>query len=463
MRSLSALTVLGVLALGWPAITAAQTERRIEEKARAALQPTEQEILAGERRFVLDYGLWVNHLFTKLINDDNDETTDDATSATYAIDPRFWLRATLRPPADGSYANEHSLYLRFKDPLTWREPSDANGSFDQDGPHVDYAFLTLDIRPVWLQIGRRLYQAGQGLAYSNVGDGIELQATFPTWSLVGFASRSVPHEANIDLSVPGGKHSGRTFYGIEGRYIGIPNRGVYGYVVFQRDDGDEEPDDLTREYDYDSQYFAIGSEGTAVANVRYAAELILETGESFTSVTDEQKDIQAWAMDVSLVYDVQAPMQPTLYGEYAFGSGDSDRVNVTNTVGGNLAGKDTNFLYFGFLPTGYALSPRVSNLRMIKVGAAIKPLERFSRFKDLTTSVDVYRYYKDESKGGIFDPQASGDDDDVGFEIDLTLSWPIVSDLSLDIEYGHFQPGDAYPVATDDPSEYFSVALTSTF
>ena len=134
-------------------------------------------------------------------------------------------------------------------------------------------------------------------------------------------------------------------------------------------------------------------------------------------------------------------------------------------MGGNLAGDDTNFLYFGFLPTGYALSPRVSNLRMLKVGAALKPFERTSRFnlKELTASVDLYRYMKDESAGAIFDFQASDDDHDVGYEIDITLSWPILSDLSVSLEYGHFEPGDAYPAAIDDATEYFSVGLTTTF
>lgn len=462
------LMVAGAVLLGWSSLVGAQSpegERRIEEKARLALRPTEQEILEGESRFAFDYGIWMNHLFINFINDDNNDAVDDLTSATFAIDTRLWIRATMRPSADSGATNEHSIYLRFKDPLTWREPSDSNGSFDQDGPHVDYAFLTLDFQPLVVQAGRRLFQAGQGLSYSNVGDGVELMLSGSTWSLMGFASRSLPHEINVDLSVPGGKHSGRTFLGVEGRYIGFIGKGLYSYAVFQYDDGDEEPDDLTREYDYDSQYFGFGSEGTVISNLRYATELILQTGTSFTSGTNERRNIEAWAMDMSLVYDMQVPMQPTLYGEYAFGSGDSDRVNVTDSVGGNLAGRDTNFSYFGFLPTGYALSPRLSNLRMLKVGAALKPFDRVSRFnlKDLTISVDFYRYLKDEAKGGIFDLDATEDDDNVGFEIDLTLSWQILSDLTVDVEYGHFEPGDAYPATGEDDAEYFSVAITTTF
>lgn len=438
-------------------------ERRIEEEAWQALEPTEREILKGEKRLLLDYGFWVNQRYSDFTDDDNNSDAVDATNKTYALDQRFWLRATLRPPFEGGYANEHSLYFRLKDKHTWRDPTDANGRYDWNGPHVDYLFLNLDLRPYQLQVGRRLYGIGQGIAYSNLGDGIELSASFPTWNLMGLVSRTLPHEDNLDQSVPGGKKSGRTYYGIEVKYIGIPNHGLYGYVLIQRDDGEEHPENAAQDFDYDSEYYAAGSEGKIIGNLRYAAELIFETGNSFTSTTNLKEEIQAWATNVGLTYDLQIPTQPTLYAEYAFGSGDSDRTNVTDTTSGNAVGDDTNFLYFGYLPTGYVLSPRLSNLKMIKGGASLKPLERIDFFKELTLAFDYYRYFKDESKGGIFDAQANESDRDIGFEVDFTLSWQILSDLGVAIEYGHFEPGDAYPASTNNNADYFSFHVTTTF
>jgi len=435
----------------------------MEEKARTALDPTELAILKREKRLVVDYGFWTNHLVSDFKDDDNDSNASDATDLTYSLDQRFWLRTTLRPPADGSYENEHSVYARFKDKLTWRDPADANGRFDQDGPHVDYLFLSLDLRPCWIQVGRRLFNVGQGIAYSDVGDGIEFLLASSTWSLMGLVSRTIPHQGNVDQSVPGGKNSGRTFYAVEGRYLGIPNHGVFGYVLFQRDDHDEDPDDLSQDYEYNSEYFGMGTEGKLFTNLRYAAELILETGNGFTSGTNQERSVQAWATDVSLTYDVQLPTHPTLSGEYAFGSGDSDRINVTDTINGNVVGRDTNFLYFGYLPTSYALSPRLSNLHMLKAGMALKPMEGIPLFKELRVSADYYYFFKDEPKGGIFDLQASEADRDVGSEIDLTLSWAILSDMTLAIEYGHFEPNDAYPLATNNNIDYFSVGVTTTF
>lgn len=448
---------------GASAQPAQQAQRRHDEQARMALDPAELEVLQKEQRLVLDYGLWVNQLFTDFADDDNDADAPDATDETFAIDERFWARATLRPPAGSASTNEHSVYVRLKNKNTWRDPSDVHGRHDWNGPHVDYLFLTADLRPWLLQAGRRYYSVGQGIAYSNVNDGAELMYSAATWSLMGFVSRTLPHEDNVDLSVPGGKKSGRTFYGLEGKFLGIPNHGVYGYTVWQRDDSDENPDDPIRDYDYNSEYVGVGTEGKLFANLRYTTEFILETGESVTSVTQQQQDIRAWAMDLSATYDVQLPTQPTLYAEYAFGSGDADRNNVTDTVDGNAVGKDRNFLYFGYLPTGYALSPRLSNLRMLKAGMAFKPLERLPRFKDLSVSVDVYRYFKDEPAGAIFDFEASQRDRDVGYEVDLTLAWQILSDVSLAIEYGRFEPGAAYPSGTNDETTYFSAGVTTTF
>ena len=459
------LIVLGLLIFLFPHGADAQTteERRIEEDAWEALEPTELAILKAEKRLVIDYGIWINHRFTDFNDDDNDATAADVTDKTYALDQRFWMRATLRPSVDGGDGNGHSLYLRLKNKETWRDPADANGRYDWSGPHTDYLYLSLDLHPHALQVGRRYYSVGQGIAYSNVHDGIELFASFSDWSVMGFVSRTLPHDDNLDQSVPGGKESGRTFYGIEGKYIGIPNHGLYGYLLSQRDDGEERPENTTQDFDYDSEYFALGSEGKLFANLRYAAEAILETGKGFTSVANQKEDVRAWATDVSLTYDVQVPTQPTLYAEYAFGSGDSDRTNVTDTVSGNGSDTDTNFLYFGYLPTGYALSPRLSNLHMMKGGISLKPLEKVSFFKELSISLDLYHYFKDESKGGIFDAQASQANRDIGYEIDLTLSWQMLSDLALAMEYGHFEPGKAYPPATNSNTDYLSLGVTTTF
>jgi hypothetical protein len=138
-------------------------------------------------------------------------------------------------------------------------------------------------------------------------------------------------------------------------------------------------------------------------------------------------------------------------------------MSVTNTQNGNTSKKDTNFLYFGYLDTGYALSPELSNLHVYRVGLELSPFEKCAVLKRLKTNINYYRYYKDKSSGGIGDTDATQASSDIGSEIDASLDWKIFSDLSLTLQYGHFMPGDAYPGATSKSEDYFSASTTLQF
>lgn len=442
-----------------------EEQRRIEEEKIKALRKTELEILKGEDRFVLDYGGWIDFRSDNYNEDDNNSATVDSLDDEYSLDVRFWIKGTLKPPAGTSYENEHSIYVRVKDIQSIERRSDDDEDYDHDGPHLDYAYLVLDARPIWLEIGRRYFSVGQGISYSNVNDGIELSTSFQDLNLKALVSHTLPHEDNIDASVPGwGKGSDRTYYGVEATYLGIPDQGIYGYFLMQRDDSDEWPnDDPAHDYTYDSEYYGLGAQGKILPGVHYWAEIIKETGESYIYESNEKKDVDAWGGDFGVSCDLDIYSHPNLSFEYAFGSGDEDRTSVTDTLDGNISGDDENFLYFGYLPAGYALSPRLSNLHFYKGGVLIKPLEIFHIFRNLSVGADYYKYWKDEEAGGIYDVDATLSDDDIGSEIDLRVSWQILSDLSCSLEYGYFMPGDAYPDSADDCEEYLSITTTFTF
>ena len=204
-------------------------------------------------------------------------------------------------------------------------------------------------------------------------------------------------------------------------------------------------------------------QGEATGNLYYHAEIIRESGRSYVFENNDKKDIDAWAGVFGIDYDLQTYSHPRVTFEYAFGSGDSDRMSVTDTQYGNSSGDDKNFLYFGYIPTGYALFPRLSNLHFYKVGVSFNPLEKQPLFKNFQLGVDYYRYYKDKSSGGIYDTEASQSDDDIGSEIDLTIRWQIFSDMSCSLQYGHFHPADAYPDSTKDSEDYFSISMALTF
>ncbi|MBN3037877.1 MAG: alginate export family protein [Candidatus Omnitrophica bacterium] len=442
----------------------AQEERRIEQEKRDVLAETELQILKGEKSLLFDCGGWVDYRYDNYTDDDNDSSSADTLDDEFSADVRLWLKAIFRPAADTAYTNEHSLYVRLKNLIIERRPGDLAGGYDNDGPHLDYGYLVLDFNPLWFELGRRYFSVGRGIAYSNVNDGSAVFLELEDLSIKGFFAHTLPHEDNVDASVPGwDKESDRNFYGLETSYNVTENHDLYGYIVVQRDDSGEDPDEPRHNYTYNSQYFGLGLEGAITQNTNYWAELIRQTGESYIFDNNQRADVDAWAGDFGMMYNWDVYSRPSLYVEYAFGTGDADRESVTDTQGGNTQGDDTNFLYFGYLPAGYTLSPRLSNIHFIKAGAILNPLEKFRFFKNFSFGVDCYRYFKYKEGGGIYDVDATLNDTDIGFEVDLTLNWQVFSDLKCSLQYGTFSPGDAYPDNTDDREEYLYTGFTFTF
>ncbi|MFC1666333.1 alginate export family protein [Candidatus Omnitrophota bacterium] len=438
----------------------AERDRRIEEEKRLTLQETEQRVLEKEDRFAFDWGGWINHRFDNYHNDDNDRLTEDVIDHTNSIDTRLWLKAVLRNPLDSSGEFEHSLYIRLKDYYIHRRPDDN----DRDGPHLDYAYLTLDFQPLWFRLGRGYFDVGRGIACSNVNDGAELFLIIPKWKFNLFLSQTLPHEDNIDISVPGyDKESDRVFYGFESTYFLNETNNVYGFFLMQRDSSDEDPENTSQDYTYDSEYTGVGVDGEAWGKIKYWGEFIMQTGQSYTTGTNEQRDISAWAGNVGIKYETEVYSHPAVSFEYALGSGDPDRSSVTNTQNGNTSGDDNNFLYFGYIETGYALSPLLSNLEFYKLQASFKPLEQCQIFKRLTMDISYYLYRKDEETGAIYDLDATENDADIGKEIDVRIFWQAFSDLSFEVQYGHFYPGDAYPASTNDSEEYLAFSTSLAF
>ena len=444
-----------------------QKARRVEEGKRTALDflsGQEQKILLNESRLMLDYGGWLDIRHEDFQDTDNDSNTRDTLASSFSIDPRFWTRFIIKPPADGSYPNEHVIYLRVKHLYIERRPFDQNDGHDHDGPHLDYAYAVIDLRPFSMEIGRRYYMVGQGIAHGNVNDGAELNLTLNNWTIKGFVSHTLPNEDNIDTSVPNFEKDGdRTYYAVEATYVGLYDHGIYSYFLCQRDGNGNYPSDPLHDFTYDSEYVGVGLQGKLLPQMHYWAEVIRETGKSRVFETRETKNIHAWGVDVGITYDLDVYSKPNFTFEYAFGSGDADRMSVTDTENGNLSGDDNNFLSFGYLPAGFAFSPRLSNLHFLKWSILAKPLEKYKRFRNLTLGIDYYRYFKDKKNGSIYDGDAVLAARDVGSELDLRLAWKMLSDLSWTIEYGHFMPGDAYAGSANDSEKYFSIGTTLTF
>lgn len=441
-----------------------EQSRRVEEDKREKLQSAESKILAEEDRFLFEWGGWIDMRYDQYNEDDNDASVKDTLSATSSIDTRFWIQAVLKPPPDDPDPHYHSLYVRVKNIATITSPEDVNVTYDNEGPLLDQGYIVLDYQPWSIEFGRRYFSVGQGITYGNVHDGIEANATFADWNVKGFFAHTQPHEDNIDLSVPGAlKKSDRSFYGLEARYIGILGHGIYGYGLVQRDSSNEDPINFDQDFTYNSEHTGLGLQGKLLPQMNYWAEVVHQSGKSYIFGSNDKQNIHAWAGDFGVTYNWDVYSQPNFSLQYSFGSGDPDRANVTDTQFGNTLGQDNNFLYFGYLPTGFALSPRLSNIHVYKAGVLLKPLENTERFRNLSVGIDYYHFLKDVNSGGISDLEATVTDKDIGDEINVSVSWQFLSDATLTLQYGYFMAGDAFPDSSDDSETYFSSDLTLTF
>ncbi len=441
-----------------------QIDRRLQEEKRISLQQAELRPIYQAPRLLMEYGGWLNYQFIDYDNYDNDAASLDGLNHVHSADLRFWLKATLMPKETSLSETEHSLYLRFKDYYAEKRGANPGEAFDHDGPHLDYAYVTSVMNLFRFEVGRRYFNMGKGIAYSSVHDGMQLNYLKPGWNVGLLASHTLPHEDNVDTSVPGyDKNSDRYFYGLGVGYAKIKNRQLYGYLLVQRDESNQRPENSSQHFDYQSEYLGLGINGKVTPSLKYWVEVIKQTGTSRVFGSNEKKNIEAWAMDAEVNYRPNILFNPRFSFEYAFGSGDADRVNVTDTEFGNTSGDDENFQYFGYLSTGFALAPRLSNLHMIRCSVEINPFEKSKRFKELLVGVDYYEFYKHRKAGGISDLEASVSAPHIGSEIDFFLEWPLLSDCDLNVQFGHFMPADAYDASANSSENFLLVSLIHTF
>ncbi|MDD5005597.1 MAG: alginate export family protein [Candidatus Omnitrophica bacterium] len=430
-----------------------------KELERIAIKPAKK----GET-IAFRYGGWFNSIYRSYENLDNDKSTVDTIHNSWLNDMRLWFKFTL--------FDKYAAYFRIKNYYVSRSTDTGYTGIgdDYDGPHLDMGYITLNFNekesPITATLGRQYVYIGRGIAYSATHDGVKI-----TWKpshlfIKSFFTLTKPNEDNIDISVPNYEKNGeRTFMGTEISYLDIPHTIIYIYGLIQKDRNNQNTN--TQNYDYNSRYFGIGLEGGIERNFGYWAEIIKETGKDFTdaqAVKLDKRNINALALDLGLKYYFRNRFKPKFEFEYAYGSGDNDRTMVDYTRGGgNRYGDDKNFLYFGNFYGGYALSPKLSNLKAWKIESSVVPFNGYKFLKDLVVGIKYWFYRKDKASGGIYDTDATLPHKDIGQELNLYFYWKIAKNKYWSCRYGIFFPGKSYPVATQTDTKYFYTGLTVTF
>lgn len=412
------------------------------------------------------HGVWFSSSYRLYRNLDHDKERKDFLRSIPYQDLRLWM-SYLFNPQTLFYARGRASYGR---PDTG--PDNSGNGEDFEGPHLENLFIhyTPPIKAPFelaATLGRQFLYMGRGIVSSDIYDAVRLETTFERAYAFGFISKTLPHADNLDFSAPDFRKDGRRFFwGGEAGFFPSRNTSLYAYALFQRDDTDSDSNPA-QNYRYDSEYYGAGLTHSLSKEWNLWFEGIAERGESHIDrgrmASGGTSDIRAWAYLAGIKVEAPIPLRPALELEQAYGSGDEDRTSVTNTKGGDLDGRDKNFLHFGTYFGGYALSPRLSNVHVTKLSFSFKPLYFLRETKELACGAKFFLYRKDEPGGGISDIFADAHDSDIGQEIDLFVHWKLTDHLKATTRFGLFYPGGAFPSSTDAPIQYLFLRLTLSY
>lgn len=410
--------------------------------------------LPDSDEYARESGGWLTLSLLRLNDLDHDHNTPDLLKQVLIEDLRVWAGGDITEHM-GGYLRVRAVNIGY----TTAPGAVAPDTKTEQGFDVDLAYLDFDLGGrTNLRVGRQFARVGRGLVLALDLDGAQVEHEFRRYVYRYFLGQTVPRDLNIDNSIVGfNKSTQQRFFGTgEVEYTNQRGQTFYGYVAIQKDNSkSKDPTQSARPFRYDSDYLGFGTRGSFNALLHYYMEGVLEGGKAMADVAgDPRVKIDAGALVAGLLYYPIHRWRPVGSLEYAHGSGDSTRASVTNTFGGKFAAtNDNNFLYFGVYDGGLALSPRLSNLDVLRFGYQIRPLPKPKReLPELVLGTKLSLYWKDLPGGIISDPVALLLSRDIGFGADLYSSYRPFSDVSFLLQYGRFEPGLAYPIGANDRS-----------
>ncbi len=453
----------GVLAAGasrvraQPAQSFFQRQRFIDEETRRRLDadvPAQQKVL-------LEYGGYFIPQWQQY-----DDVRDQANVRT--MDLRLWGQAVID--------DAHRIFARMVLAHTNFGPGDSPFSWNTDveGPNLDQGFYELHLSraiekaggepwpvDVRMTLGRQFVEFGQGLTLSQVLDGGTVRVESADLRFTGLAANTIESRNNIDRSPAVADHMNRFFMGFQVEYLGLDYHRPFFYYIRQNDNTDPQPPNQPQDYEYDSTYIGLGSTGELHQDLRYGTELVFETGHGQNAALGGRNRIRAFAYDQLFEYFVRTPHEPVVSAQYTLAGGDNDRLIATDTLGGNTDGVDNAFLGFGYVNTGYAFAPEVTNLQMLRLGGRLKPLPATEGFEDLEVGTDFFAYWRQKKGAPVSDFRANVQDRDLGHEVDVYANWKVFSDLSVMLRYGRFWTGDAF--GDEEARDYMYAGMIYSF
>lgn len=397
----------------------------------------------------------------------------------------------LFQPEVGLYARAtidevHSFFIRAR--FQYRDFGDGD-SFDGEGdgwtkPFVDRYWYELDMTRAFardtvdpnhslrVRVGRQFVDWGAGLALSENLFAVRPVMTLDRWTFEGLAGITPTDESVVDFDTSRNRFNrdtARGFFGGRVAYRTPTSHELYAYYLRSQDYNDDPQHARatiipgTYDFEYNANYFGIGARGSVGTSLLYLAEFVYQTGESQADPLrsfQRAEDISAYAARAQLTYLLRDKHRTRIEGEFLIASGDDDRLVSTDTIGGNLRNTDDNaFNSLGYVNTGLAFSPALSNLVSLRIGASSFPLTDVNGFDRLQFGADVLVSFKLDEDAPI--DEATESDAYLGTELDFSVNYAITSDLSLTARYGLFFGGEA--IAAEDFRQFVFVGVTLSF
>lgn len=462
------LLVAGALALGAgraaAQVPAAERLRLIQDRARVELRDRYLKLPAPTGTQT-DVGAWITLTGLDLRDDDHQSNVPDLIQHVLVQDYRVWISQVYSKDLK-MYGRARKLAFGFGTLPGTPEPDTAI----QEKVEVDLLFLDIDMgRGFAGRPGRQFQRVGRGLTLSADLDGLEFSHTGEGWRHRAFGGSSLRRDPNLDTSVVGFDRgtAKRDFALVESEYRTVNGPRYYGYGVLQHDRSRSlNPVQAARPFRYHSEYLGVGAEGRVSQSLHYYLEGVRQTGDTLADIASSPRvKIRAGGALAGLLYYPRGDWHPLATLEYGWGSGDARRGSVTSVFGGKQTGTtDENFLYFGAFDGGLALSPRLSNLHVVRLGYQVKPRPTGARIlPEVLVGGKVSAYFKDDPDGVISDPLPALASSRVGTGVDLFVAARPVSDFSLLAQVGRFMPGAAYPATVQDASNRILLTTTLSF
>ncbi len=385
------------------------------------------------------------------------DLTDNVSTVINLVNQRDWNSDTLDTAGSAS--------------------SDATNEFDIE---LDLAYVQMKeifYSPLTLTIGRQDLWFGRGFIIGNNNtawdqqgitqadeysvttafDAARATLDFNPWTLDFVYSKihegSLNPEDDRDLYIANVNYKFAEYNAVaEGYYVGEFDRNT---LAGSTGTFDEETDTLGGRGQFDP-----------ISQITLGGELAYQFGETRNgSLASPVRDRGAWAADIFGTYRWDNTWKPELTLEYVHFSGEGNLSSTTEDFDG------WNGLYRGRFWTAYAdfrefvyatatgsdQSATLNN-QFIQVKGALKPME------DLLLEGAFTYIWTDEDVHVTPGVQSSAvHDDQIGYEIDLQVTYDYTEDVSFGLLTGWFVPGDFYSEPQDEIASDIVGSVKVTF